>query len=173
MIRGMADASTLPATDIPNALVGVLLVSFVAALLVMSLWDAVAPRLRNAGSPGGRVRRRPAPPSWLGATVLQPDDVIPAVIHVSDGCAVFLEHNPDAHGGGPATHWRLRVDSCVAGSAARRDGVALLLRALEGTTTVYFDARGSGPGRYRLVDLLAVFEHGRLPMASPCPESRS
>jgi hypothetical protein len=97
-------------------------------------------------------------------------DIIPATVPAGVGASVTLEHNPAAHADGLNGHWRLRVNSVVVGSAARRDGALALLRAVEGAESVLFDPNGAGYSRYALPALIAAFEGPRLPLAAPCPE---
>lgn len=99
-------------------------------------------------------------------------DVIPAPIPAGSGATVTLEHNPAAHLDGLNGHWRLRVNSVIVGSAARRDGALALLRAVEGADAVLYDAEGMGYAAYDLPSLIAAFEVPRLPLRAPCPEGR-
>jgi hypothetical protein len=96
-------------------------------------------------------------------------DTIPAAIP-AEGALVLLEHNPAAHADGLAGHWRLRVNGVIAGSAARRDGALGLLRALQGTETVYYDRQGRGVAPCPVDALIRSFEAPALPLAEPCPE---
>ena len=97
-------------------------------------------------------------------------DIIPATIPVGAGSTVSLEHNPAAHLEGLNGHWRLRVNSVIVGSAARRDGALALLRAVDGAPAVVFDPDGAGYAHYALPALIAAFEGPKLPLAAPCPE---
>jgi hypothetical protein len=97
-------------------------------------------------------------------------DVIPSSVPAGAGATVTLEHNESAHLDGLNGHWRLRVNSVIVGSAARRDGALALLHAVEGADAVLFDRTGSGYAPYSLGALIAAFEQPRLPINGPCPE---
>jgi hypothetical protein len=99
-----------------------------------------------------------------------PEDIIPAAIDVT-GRRVSLDHNRAAHLDGLHSHWQLRVDGQVVGSASLRTGAVALLRCVEGTDMIWFDPHGSGHGQYNLGRLVAAFSAGRLPISEPCPES--
>lgn len=98
-------------------------------------------------------------------------DIVPASIPAGVGAVVTLEHNAAAHTQGLNGHWRLRVNSVIVGSAARRDGALALLRAVEGADAVLFDPKGDGYAAYPLPALIAAFEAPRLPIRAPCPEA--
>ncbi len=98
-------------------------------------------------------------------------DIIPAEIPAGVGGIVILEHNAAAHADGLNGHWRLRVNSTIVGSAARRDGALALLRAVTGAEAVLFDPEGDGYAPYGLLELIAAFEAPRLPIRTPCPEA--
>jgi hypothetical protein len=97
-------------------------------------------------------------------------DIVPASIPADAGSSVLLEHNAAAHLDGLNGHWRLRVNSVIVGSAARRDGAVALLRAIEGVDAVLFDANGAGYGRHSIASLIGAFEGPKLPLNTPCPE---
>jgi hypothetical protein len=97
-------------------------------------------------------------------------DIIPASIPAGSSATVVLEHNPAAHLDGLNGHWRLRVNGVIVGSAARRDGVLAMLRAVEGADAALFDPNDSGYARYALPALIAAFEKPKLPLSAPCPE---
>lgn len=97
-------------------------------------------------------------------------DIIPASIPAGTSATVTLEHNAAAHTDGLNGHWRLRVNSVIVGSAARRDGVVALLRAVEGAESVLFDPKGAGVAPYAIPALIAAFESTKLPLSVPCPE---
>jgi hypothetical protein len=97
-------------------------------------------------------------------------DIVPDAIPAGAGAVVTLEHNEAAHRDGLNGHWRLRVNSVIVGSAARRDGALALLRAVEGAEAVLFDPTGAGYAAYALPSLIAAFEQPRLPIRTPCPE---
>jgi hypothetical protein len=104
------------------------------------------------------------------AQVATEPDIIPASIPAGAGAIVTLEHNSAAHTEGLNGHWRLRVNSVIVGSAARRDGAVALLRAVEGANAVLFDPRGAGIAPYPISALIAAFESPKLPLSVPCPE---
>lgn len=85
---------------------------------------------------------------------------------------VALEHNRQAHRDGLASHWRLRLNGVVFGSAPLRDGALALLRSVEGTDRAYFDPDGAGMRPYRLSDLIALFERPIFPVSESCPENQ-
>jgi hypothetical protein len=106
------------------------------------------------------------------AAVVTEPDILPASIPAGAGATVTLEHNPAAHTQGLNGHWRLRVNSVIVGSAARRDGALALLRAVEGAEAVLYDPSGEGYAAYALPALVAAFEAPRLPLSTSCPEGR-
>ena len=97
-------------------------------------------------------------------------DWIPERIVVSPEQLVSLIHDPAAHRDPGLAHWRLAAGGQTVGSAARRDGAAALLRALDGVDVIAIDVRGTGQATYRLVDAIASFEAERFPLDVPCPE---
>lgn len=100
-----------------------------------------------------------ARPDWIPERIKVPSDVV-----------VTLVHDPAAHADPGIAHWRLAAGGRTVGSAARREGAAALLRALDGVDVVAIDVRGTGPARYRLADAVARFEGSRFPIDVPCPE---
>lgn len=98
-------------------------------------------------------------------------DVIPDHIPVGPGAIVTLHHGDRAHAEPGDPHWRVTVGGMTVGSAARRDGVRALLRALDGVDVLMLDVRGDGPAPYRLADVVARFEAHRFPLDVPCPEA--
>lgn len=106
------------------------------------------------------------------APVATEPDILPSSIPAGAGATVTLEHNEAAHLDGLNGHWRLRVNSVIVGSAARRDGALALLRAVEGANAVLFDPEGEGYRPYPLAAVVTAFEGRRLPIRTPCPESR-
>lgn len=98
-------------------------------------------------------------------------DVVPASIPVPPGAAVLLRHDPVSHIDPATPHWRLLVANQTVGSAARRDGVRTLLRALDGAPTVMLDVRGDGAVAYRTDDVIRRFDGARFPLDVPCPEA--
>lgn len=97
-------------------------------------------------------------------------DVVPEHIPVPPGAAVMLRHDPAAHLDPATPHWRVTVANQTVGSAARRDGVRALLRALDGAPTVFLDVRGVGAVAYRTDDVVRRFDGPRFPLEVPCPE---
>jgi hypothetical protein len=129
--------------------------------------------VNRADSPAcERCRAQRASAAMTFAPVPREPDIIPGAIPAGAGSTVTLEHNPAAHTDGLNGHWRLRVDSVIVGSAARRDGALALLRAVEGADAVLFDSTGDGYAAYALPALIAAFERPRLPIRTPCPEGR-
>lgn len=99
------------------------------------------------------------------------EDVVPSRIPVPHGSIVTLHHDPRAHRDTGHPHWRITVGATTVGSAARRDGVLALLRALEGVDVVRLDVRGDGAATFRLQDVVRRFEGPRFPLAVPCPDA--
>lgn len=97
-------------------------------------------------------------------------DWIPDRIDASRDRIVSLIHDPAAHADPSDAHWKVTVAGQVVGSAARRDGVLALLRAIDGADTIALDVRGTGPAVFRIADVIARFEGPRFPLDVPCPE---
>lgn len=136
-------------------------------------WACGRCRSLNRGSATACERCR-APRAQAEIRVAAPGtapDIIPAEIRAGPTSVVTLEHNPGAHGRGLTGHWRLRVNTVIVGSAARRDGALALLRAVRGASAVMFDADGEGFAAYGLPDLVRAFEAPRLPLRTPCAEA--
>ncbi|MFP5341310.1 MAG: zinc finger Ran-binding domain-containing protein [Candidatus Limnocylindria bacterium] len=123
---------------------------------------AVARSCQICGSPRQEVPRPPVEPL---------EDVVPERIPVPPGAAVTLRHDPAAHVDPTTPHWRIQVADRTVGSAARRDGVRALLRALDGAPTVLLDVRGVGAVAYRTDDVIRRFDGSRFPLEVPCPEA--
>lgn len=98
-------------------------------------------------------------------------DVLPERIPVRPGAIVTLHHEARAHADPDDPHWRVTVGGLTVGSAAKRDGVLALLRALDGTDVVFLDIRGDGTAPYRLSDVLERFDGPRFPLDVACPEA--
>jgi len=117
-----------------------------------------------------RAPRRATEMTFAGIST-EPD-IIPLSIPAGSSATVVLEHNPAAHLDGLNGHWRLRVNSVIVASAARRDGALAMLRAVDGADAVLFDPNGSGYSPYAMAALIAAFEKPKLPLSAPCPEGR-
>lgn len=98
-------------------------------------------------------------------------DVIPDHIPVPPMAIVSLHHDGRAHVEPGVPHWRVTVGGLTVGSAARRDGVRALLRALVGVDVVMLDVRGDGPAPYHLAGVVARFDAPRFPLDVACPET--
>lgn len=136
-------------------------------------WACSRCRSVNRGSSRAceRCRSPRAEADMALSPVATAPDILPVSVPVGAGSVVTLEHNALAHADGLNGHWRLRVNSVIVGSAARRDGALALLRAVEGVDTVLFDPKGDGYAPYPLAAVIAAFERPRLPIRAPCPEA--
>ena len=113
--------------------------------------------------------RRPREELVHDAAEVRPD-WLPDRIPVPPNVIVTLVHDPSAHLDPGEAHWRLTAGGRTVGSAARREGALALLRALDGVDVIALDVRGTGPGTFRLADVIARFEAPRFPLDVACPE---